>query len=418
MRPELIVAEKEFRDHLTSKRFIAILVIFMLLAIYAMVTGMNSYNQSLDSYKTQQASNDPMKQQMIDNYNKQIQDAQNNGASAEQVQSLRDSLDLIINPAMPSVLQVFSSFTLIFAVMGMLLSGAIGFDQISKEKEDGSLKTILSSPIYRDALINGKAIGAIATLAVTMAAAFLLTIAILLLYGVVPNVNESLRIVVFFIMALIYCTVFLAIAMAMSTISKSSAMAVIYTIGVVFLIILFSVLSYTVSDAIAGVVTGPAPPQPDYSSYNTYGVPAYVTQTDANGTIVTRSVGVTTYNDSSNDTSNVMPVYTITPAQEAYNNYTTKKYQVTMQMSDILNTVSPISDFSGFLGMGGTGIAGAVLSNQKPYDFTTLSISYSNKPISVWQSLTYVWIKILALIAEIIVAFGASYVLFMRLDIR
>ncbi len=52
MRPELIVAEKEFRDHLTSKRFIAILAIFMLLAVYAMVSGMNTYNQSLDSYKS------------------------------------------------------------------------------------------------------------------------------------------------------------------------------------------------------------------------------------------------------------------------------------------------------------------------------------------------------------------------------
>ncbi len=56
--------------------------------------------------------------------------------------------------------------------MGMILSGAIGFDLISKEKEDGSLKTVLSSPIYRDALINGKAAGAIATLAITMAATF------------------------------------------------------------------------------------------------------------------------------------------------------------------------------------------------------------------------------------------------------
>ena len=416
MRPELIVAEKEFRDHLTSKRFIAILVIFMLLAVYAMVTGMNSYNQSLDSYKTQQASNDPLKQQMIANYNQQIQDAQNNGASAEQIQSLRDSLDLIINPAMPSVLQVFSSFTLIFAIMGMLLSGAIGFDQISKEKEDGSLKTILSSPIYRDALINGKAIGAIATLAVTMAAAFLLTVAILLIYGVVPNVDDSIRIVVFFVAALIYCTVFLAIAMAMSTISKSSAMAVIYTIGVVFLIILFSIMSYFASDAIAGVVMGPAPPQPQYQSYYPYG---YSTYTETNSTVVSTNGGTVDYSDSgSNDTSNVVPVATIPPSYEAYNNYTTKKYRITMQMSDILNTISPISDFSGLLGMGGNGIAGVVLSNQKPYDYTSSSWSYSNKTISVWQSLAYVWAKILALFAEIIVAFGISYVMFMRMDIR
>lgn len=417
MRPELIVAEKEFRDHLTSKRFIAILVIFMLLAIYAMVTGMTTYSQSLDSYKQQKASNDQYKQQTIDSYNQQIQAAQNSGASAETIQSLKDSLDSFLNPSAPSILQVFSSFTFLFAFMGMILSGAIGFDQISKEKEDGSLKTILSSPIYRDALINGKAIGAIATLAITMAAAFVLTIAILLLYGVVPNVDESIRIVIFFIIALIYCAVFLAIAMVMSTISKSSAMAVIYTIGVVFLIILFSILSSVVSDSVAGAIAGPAPPQPQYSAYGPYPVP--MTYTNANDTVVYNDGGAVTYDSSnSNDTSNMMPAYTISPAEEAYSNYTTKKYQLSMQMSDMLNTLSPISDFSGFLGMGGNGIAGTILSNQKPYDFTSQVWVYDNKPISVWQSLSYVWTKILALIVEIIVAFGISYVLFMRLDIR
>ncbi len=418
MRPELLVAEKEFRDHLTSKRFIAILVIFMLLAVYAMVSGLSNYNQSLDMYKQQQASSAQYKQQTIDSYTQMIQDAQKRGASADEVQGLQDQLDSALNPPAPSILQVFSSFTFLFAIMGMILSGAIGFDQISKEKEDGSLKTVLSSPIYRDALINGKAIGAIATLAITMAATFVLTIAILLIYGVVPNVDESLRIVIFFIIALVYCTVFLAISMAMSTISKSSAMAVIYTIGLVFLLILFSVLSYNVSDAVAGVVAGPAPPQPQYSSYGPYGMPVPMPYTDANDTVVYKDGGTVTYDSgNTNDTLNVIPPYIMSPAQEAYNNYTTKKYQVTMQVSDILNTISPISDFSGLLSMGGNGIAGTILSNQKPYDFTS-TWSYSSKPISVWQSLAYIWTKILALIVEIIVAFGISYVLFMRLDIR
>ncbi len=245
-----------------------------------------------------------------------------------------------------------------------------------------------------------------------------MTIAILLIYGVVPNMDESVRIVIFFIIALVYCTVFLAIAMAMSTISKSSAMAVIYTIGLVFLILLFSIMSYTVSDAVAGMVAGPAPPQPQYSPYGPYVVNSYGSNTDPNSTVVYNNGGVVTYDSSnSNDTSNVIPPYTMSPAEEAYNNYSTKKSQVTMQISDILNTISPISDFSGFLSMGNS-IALTVLSNQKPYDFTSSNWVYSNKPISVWQSLAYVWIKILALIVEIIVAFGVSYILFMRLDIR
>ena len=55
MRPELIVAGKEFRDHLTSKRFLAIFAILMLVAVIGMATGMDQYNKSLDQYKKSQA---------------------------------------------------------------------------------------------------------------------------------------------------------------------------------------------------------------------------------------------------------------------------------------------------------------------------------------------------------------------------
>lgn len=416
MRQEFIVAEKEFKDHITSKRFLAILAIFMLLAVYAMITGMDSYNKSLDAYKQQQASKDPWRQETINNYQKQIQDAESRGAPAEEIESLKNSLDNFINPPMPSVLIVFTSFTLLFAVMGMILSVSMGFDQISKEKEDGSLKTVLSSPMYRDALINGKSLGAIGTLAVTMAATFLVTIAIMLLYGVVPNADDMIRIVIFFIAALMYCTVFFAIAMAMSTIAKSSTMAVIYTIGIVFLVLLFSILSYFMADMIAGSIVGPSPEYP-YTPYTQ----SYSTYTDANGTVVyTKSDAITYINTTSDNTSQPMPLPapSISPEYTAYNDYWMKKSRITSQIADTIGTISPINDFTGALGSGGSGIAGAILSKQKPYDFSSSYWMPSNKTISVWESLSYVWMKILALIVEIVVAFAVSYVMFMRMDVR
>jgi ABC-2 type transport system permease protein len=408
MRPELIVAEKEFRDHITSKRFLAILAIFMLLALYAMVTGMDSYNKSLDTYKKDKASSDPGKQEMINSMQKQIQDAESRGASAEEIQSLKDMLEHYVNPPMPSVLQVFTSFTLLFAVLGMVLSVSIGFDQITKEKEDGSLKTTLSSPMYRDALINGKAIGAIATIAVAIAATFLMTIAIMLLYGVVPGLEDLLRIVLFFVAALLYCTVFFAIAMATSTIAKSSAMAVIYTIGIVFLILLFSILASLASYAIAGYILGPAPDAPTYPSYISY---SYASETVGD---------TTTYyvNGTAANSSVPQPIPISTPmAEDPYYSYMNKQSQMASQISDTINTVSPINDFSGMFGTGG-GIATAILSKQKPSNMYGLYYSNYGKTVSVWESLLYVWTKILGLIVEIVVAFALSYIMFMRMDIR
>jgi len=57
MRPELIVAGKEFRDHITSKRFLVIFAVLMLVAVISMAGGMSQYNESLDNYKKQNAEN-------------------------------------------------------------------------------------------------------------------------------------------------------------------------------------------------------------------------------------------------------------------------------------------------------------------------------------------------------------------------
>ncbi len=397
-----IVAEKELKDQITSKRFIAILAIFMLLAIYAMVTGMDSYNKSLEYYKNDVSTDNPYRQETINSMQKQIADAGARGASAEEIQSLKDSLEYYMNPPMPSVLQVFSSFALLFTILGMILSVSMGFDQVSREKEEGTLKTVLSSPMYRDALINGKALGAIATLAIVIAATFLMTLAIMLLYGVVPGADDLLRLAVFFIAALLYCAVFFAIAMLMSTIAKNSAIAVIYTIGVVFLILIFSILSSLIGTMVAGLVMGPEPDMPVYPV-------TYPVYTSTNDTII--------YKNGTTEPVPV-PIPTYSPANDEYYNYMTKKYQISAQISDVLNTVSPIYDFSGFLGLGGNSISGAILSKQKPYDPTSSYWSPTTKTISVLESVSYVWTKVLGLIVEIILAFGLTYVAFMRMDIR
>ncbi|BAI61057.1 putative ABC transporter [Methanocella paludicola SANAE] len=405
MESIFIVAEKELKDQITSKRFIAILAIFMLLALYAMVTGMESYNKSLQYYKNDVASDNPYRQETINSMQKQIQDAEARGASAQEIQSLKDSLEYYTNPPMPSVLQVFSSFALLFSILGMILSVSMGFDQVSREKEEGTLKTVLSSPMYRDALINGKSLGAIVTLAIVIAATFLMTIAVMLLYGVVPVADDLLRLAVFFIAALLYCTVFFAIAMLMSTVAKNSAMAVIFTIGIVFLMLIFSILSSLIGVTVAGFVLGPEPDAPVDQM-------PYIVNTSTTETVVYK-----------NDTAGSMepvpiPVPTYSPETEKYYNYMNKKFLVSSQISDVLNTVSPIYDFSGFLGFGGNSISGAILSKQKPYDPTSSYWSPYTKTISVWESLSYVWTKVLGLIVEIILAFGLTYVAFMRMDIR
>lgn len=385
MRSELIVAEKEFRDHLSSKRFLAVFAILMLLSFYGVYSGMDAYNKRLDQYKNPSLVMDqPFMKEMVDSLQKQIQDAEARGDSPESIQALKDQLNSLTNPPMPSVLEVFNSMVIFFTFLGMILGAAMGFDQISKEKDEGSLKFLISSPIYRDAVINGKAIGAIATLAVALAAAFLLAIAIVMIRGVVPGFDDMVRIAAFFVAALLYCTVFFAIAMMMSTVTRSTSMSVICTVGLVVVLIIFSILALIVSGVIAQSIIGPAPPL-DY------------------GSLMNNSTG-------SINVSSMM-------SNSEYMNYTNKLVSMEFQISDTITTVSPVNDFGGMMGLGIGGIGNAILS-KTPVQSLTLMATPSSKQISLLDSLASVWTKILVLIVEMVVAFAISYVAFMRMDIR
>jgi ABC-2 type transport system permease protein len=385
MRPELIVAEKEFRDHLASKRFLVVFAILMLLSFYGVYSGMDVYNNKLDRYKNPSLVMDqPYMKEMASSLQKQIQDAEARGDSPESIQGLRDQLNALTNPPMPSVLEVFNSMVIFFTFLGMILGVAMGFDQISREKDEGSLKFLVSSPIYRDAIINGKTIGAITTLAVALAAAFLLAIAIVMVRGVVPGLDDMLRIAAFFVAALLYCTVFFAIAMMMSAITKSTSLSVIFTVGLVVLLIVFSILALIVSGFIAQAIIGPAP-QMDFFMNNSTG---------------------------SMNVSSIM-------SNSEYMNYTNKLVAMEFQISDTITTVSPVNDFGGFMGLGMGGIGNAILSKTPVQSLSlTMTMMPSTKQISLLDSLASVWVKILVLVVYLVVAFAISYVAFMRMDIR
>ncbi|MDI6897367.1 ABC transporter permease subunit [Methanocella conradii] len=385
MRPELIVAEKEFRDHLASKRFLAIFAILMLLSFYGVYSGMDAYNKRLDQYKNPGLVMDqPFMKEAVESLQKEIQDAEARGDSPESIQALKDQLSLLTNPPMPSVLEVFNSMVIFFTFLGMILGAAMGFDQISKERDEGTLKFLVSSPIYRDAIINGKAIGAIATLAVALAAAFLLAIAIVMFRGVVPGLDDMLRIAAFFAAALLYCTVFFAIAMMMSAITKSTSMSVICTVGLVVLLIVFSIVALIVSGFIAQAIVGPAPPI-DY------------------GSLLNSSTG----------SANVSYIV----SNSEYMNYTTRLVAMEFQISDAITTVSPVNDFGGLMGMGVGGIGNAILSKTPVQSFSLVATT-SARQVSLLDSLASVWVKIFVLIVEMVVAFAVSYVAFMRMDVR
>jgi ABC-2 type transport system permease protein len=101
-------------------------------------------------------------------------------------------------------------------------------------------------------------------------------------------------------------------------------------------------------------------------------------------------------------------------------NYSSKLYSIENQVSDIISTVSPINDFGGsFFGLGTIGIGGSMLTkNQATQAYYTPWMPGTGKEVSLLDSIAFVWVKLLALIIYLVVTFGISYVVFMRMDIR
>ncbi|HEY3274499.1 MAG TPA: ABC transporter permease subunit [Methanocella sp.] len=430
MRPELIVAGKELRDHVTSRRFLIIFAILLLISMYSIVTGMDEYNKTLDNYKETQQQ--PWYQEQIQSLQKQIQDAQANGDSQDLIDNLQAQLDSYINGSMPSVMQIFYSLNQYFIWICILLAIALGFDLITREKEEGSLKSLLSHPIYRDSVINGKTIGAITVLVAAMGATFLITIAIVLFFGVVPSVDELLRIAGYFIMALVVCLAFFAVAMAASTIAKNSSMAVLYTLGIV--VILAGLTQF--SPQIVSLIAGPAP---EYVGpiYYTNGMEGDVIAKDIAG-VVREGASL---NSSLSPDSSTQPVGTTEPTgtpvpdpalpidkpepmpiwpgdqgnNDAWQNWMERQQLI----QKALNAISPITNFQ-------YDIANALITDTsysiRPLMMDSKMISapgyYGLTKTTVWDALGSVWVNILVLIAEILAAFAIAYVKFLRTDIR
>lgn len=141
--------------------------------------------------------------------------------------------------------QVGISFTAALNFIIPLMAIGLGFDAVNSEFNHRTLSRVLSQPIYRDALLLGKFLGGLATLAVALVALWLIVLgAGLLLLGVPPRGVEVARGLSFLVVAIAYGGVWLAIAMLFSVIFRSTATSALCALGVwLFFFILWPLLA-------------------------------------------------------------------------------------------------------------------------------------------------------------------------------
>lgn len=134
--------------------------------------------------------------------------------------------------------QALPLFILFLAFFVPLVGIMLGFDAINSEKNSGTLSRLLSQPIYRDAVINGKFLAGVVTIAVMLASIVLLVAGMgLRMIGVAPSWEEVTRLTVFLSISIVYGAFWLGLAMLFSIFIQRVATSALASIAIWLLFI-------------------------------------------------------------------------------------------------------------------------------------------------------------------------------------
>lgn len=125
------------------------------------------------------------------------------------------------------------AFVSFLGFLAPLLAIALAFDSINGEFSQRTLSRVLAQPIYRDALLLGKFLAGLFTLALVLTTIWLLIMGMGILWlGVPPSGEEVARGLLFLLLTLCYGGVWLALAMVFSILFRQPATAALASIAV------------------------------------------------------------------------------------------------------------------------------------------------------------------------------------------
>jgi ABC-2 type transport system permease protein len=203
-----VVANKEFADHLLSIRFV------VLLAILGLAVGIPFFLAS-----------------------EQIRSLASQTSGADNTLFLALFL---LGPQDVSIFQLDVTIQSFVSLAAPLLGLAFAFDAVNGERAQGTLPRLLSQPIYRDDVINGKFAAGLAIIAMVLTIVVALVAAFgMFRLGIVPSPDELLRILVWMVVTIIYVGLWLAFGLLLSVVLRRAATSALVGFGFWFVVAAF-----------------------------------------------------------------------------------------------------------------------------------------------------------------------------------
>jgi ABC-2 type transport system permease protein len=221
----MVVARKEFADHLLSARFVVLLIVLGIAAAIPLYFVADAIRSAAPA------------------------------ASGEQ------ALFIFLFWVAPKVSDTVSipSVAGFFGIVAPLLGLAFAFDSINGERAQGTLPRLLSQPIHRDDVINGKFAAGLAVIGLVIVAVvgFIGAFGIIRI-GIVPAPAELLRLILWVIATFVYVAMWLAFGMLLSVLVRRAATSALIGFGVWLLLSIFGGLITELVGGYLAPLTGSA----------------------------------------------------------------------------------------------------------------------------------------------------------------
>ena len=320
MAGSFTVAEKELKDQIGSKRFIAIFALMVLLSVLAAYQGS----------------------------------------------------DFIKNNTEASFVYIFSgtqmsfSFIQIMVMFGPILGMAFGFDAINKERTTGTLSMLLGQPIYRDSVVNGKFIAGAVSLATLGIGTIAVTTGLAIpMLGYGPSVTEGLKILTLALLTVLYLVFWLSLGTLFSVLAKKTSTSILFSIATWMF---FSIILSILASALVNM-------------------------------LVPMNTDMFIVSDSTDTEGGVGRFQMSDEFREAM--------EKRIELNNLIMKISPTDLYSD--------TAGAILGTSRSFNLGGMGF---DRTVSLGEALMNNWANIAILAVGLVVCFAASYMMFLRMEIR
>ncbi len=216
----MVIARKEFTDHILSVRFVALLILLGLVAVASVYAAAGA-----------------------------LRDAAPDRSGAPGMFLM---LFTVQGDPVPFSFLTFLGF------LAPILGIAFGFDAVNGERSEGTLPRLVSQPIYRDDVINGKFVAGIEIVGLILLIVTMVVAGLgIVLLGIVPTAAEVARLGVWLLVVVFFVGVWLAFATLCSVWLRRASTAALVAIGLWLVVTLFGAfLAQVAADVISPVDPG------------------------------------------------------------------------------------------------------------------------------------------------------------------